>query len=126
MGSLLSLRSVTHLPLSLQLTTWQLAQRTIGATFTEFVTNLYMPEELLRNRNKHEKKIYEHEPKRASGSGKVEEFRSFLLKLFTQDAEEAERFHEAVSTNSSSAVRTYLNKCSNREVKEWLSYYLKK
>jgi hypothetical protein len=103
-----------------------LAWRTIGRTFEDFVANLYMPEELLRNRNKHEKKVYADEPSRPAGTGRVEEFRSFLSDLFKQNPEEAKRFHRAVSENSSVAVRKYMFECENEEVKEWLSYYLKK
>lgn len=103
-----------------------LAWRTIGKAFEEFVSNLYMPEELLRNRNKHEKKVYEYEPSRPPGTGKVEEFRTFLLKLFKKNPDEARRFHCAVSENSSAAIRKYLFECENEEVKAWLNYYLKK
>jgi hypothetical protein len=102
-----------------------LAWRTIGETFEEFVTNLYMPEELLRNRNRHEKKVYEYEPSRPPGTGKVEDFRAFLRTLFKENPEEARRFHGAVAENSHTAVRKYLFECENHEVKKWLNYYLK-
>ena len=58
-----------------------LARRTIGESFEEFLANLYMPEELLRNRNKHELRVYEHEPRRQPGTGLVEGFRQVILGL---------------------------------------------
>jgi hypothetical protein len=103
-----------------------LAWRTIGETFEEFIVNLYMPEELLRNRNKHERRVYEYEPKRPPGTGKVEGFRTFILRLFKEQPEEAARFHNAVSANTTSSIREYYNKCTNKEVKEWLKLYMKK
>ena len=69
--------------------TSSLARRTIGSTFQEFVTNLYMPEELLRNRNKHEKKVYPFEQKRKQGTGLVGEFRDFISDLL---AKQGQRF----------------------------------
>ena len=107
-------------------TTPDLAHRTIGESFEEFVANLYMPEMLLRNRNKHEKRIYEHEPKRRSGSGKVEEFRDFILRLLRRQNRSFQEFHEAVSQNSRSAVREYLKRCKNKEMRKWLKLYLKR
>jgi hypothetical protein len=103
-----------------------LARRTIGKSFKEFISNLYMPEELLRNRNRHERKVYEGEPERDAGTGMVEEFRAFFRKLFRENKEEAEKFHAAVCENSSTVVRQYLFQCENEEVKKWLDYYLKK
>lgn len=103
-----------------------LAWRTIGKNYKEFIANLYMPEELLRNRNKHEKKIYKSEPERPAGTGLVEEFRSFLRRIFRDNPDEAQRFHNAVGENSSAAVRTYLHEYENEEVRKWLKYYLKK
>lgn len=102
-----------------------LAWRTIGKNYKEFIANLYMPEELLRNRNKHERKVYKNEPKRPAGTGLVEEFRSFLWRLFQDNPDEAQRFHSAVGENSSAAVRKYLRECKNEEVRVWLNYYLK-
>jgi hypothetical protein len=103
-----------------------LARRTIGATFEEFVANLYMPEELLRNRNKYEKKVYPHEPKRKKpGNGKVEGFRRFVLKLLRKQGERFRTFHAVVSANSVSPVKEYLDKGTDRELKKWLRLYLK-
>ena len=56
------------------------ARRIIGHSYEEFIENLYMPEILLRNRNKFEKKIYSFEPTRRPGNGKIEEFRKFIRK----------------------------------------------
>ena len=103
-----------------------LAWRTIGETFVDFIVNLYMPEELLRNRNKHERRVYEYEPKRPPGTGKVEEFRAFILRLFKEQPEEATRFHNAVSANTISSIQEYYDRCINKEVKEWLKIYMKK
>jgi len=58
-----------------------LARRAIGESFEEFLANLYMPEELLRNRNKHERRVYDYEPTREPGTGLVERFRQFILHL---------------------------------------------
>jgi len=104
----------------------ELAWRTIGETYKEFIANLHMPEELLRNRNKHEKRVWRHEPKRPPGTGKVEKFRKFILHLLKSQNEEAIEFHNAVSPNTIKAIRDYLYKCKNKEVKEWLELYLKK
>lgn len=101
----------------------ELAWRTIGETYEEFIANLYMPEELLRNRNKHEKRVWRHEPKRPPGTGKVEKFRKFILRLLKSKTEEAIEFHNAVSPNTIKAIRDYLYKCKNKEVKEWLELY---
>ena len=60
-------------------TTPALARRAIGQNYEEFLTNLYMPEMLLRYRNKHERKVYPDEPGREPGTGLVEEFREFIL-----------------------------------------------
>lgn len=101
-----------------------LAWRTIGRNYDEFIANLHMPEELLRNRNKHEEEVYKEEPDRPAGTGLVEEFRTFFWTLSNDDPEEAKKFRDAVGKNSSSAIRTYLLKCKNEEVKKWLGYYL--
>jgi len=42
-----------------------LALRTIGENFRRILSNLYMPEELLRNRNRYERRVYKHEPSRS-------------------------------------------------------------
>lgn len=104
----------------------ELARRTIGKSYKEFIANLYMPEELLRNRNQHEKRVYKHEPKRPPGTGKVEKFRKFILRLLGSRTKTASEFHNAVSQNTTKSVRDYFQKCKNREVKKWLKLYLKK
>jgi len=54
-----------------------LALRAIGETYEEFITNMYMPEELLRNRDKYEARIYPNKPDRTQelvmlrGSGSI-------------------------------------------------------
>jgi len=103
-----------------------LALRAIGETFEEFLANLYMPEELLRNRNKHERHVSEHEPKRQPGTGKVEEFREFVLKLLRKQDSRFRFFHEAVTQNSVAAARGALRTSPDEEVKKWLKWYLKK
>ena len=105
-------------------TTPTLAWRTIGNTFEDFITNLYMPEELLRNRNKHEKRVYKkgQEP----GTGRVEAFRKFILKLLKQQDQRFAFFHNAVSDNFTQTARDYINKCKDKEMKKWLTLYLRK
>ena len=99
-----------------------LAWRTIGKDFEEFVSNLYMPEELLRNRNKHERKLFHENTEK--GTGKIEEFRSFLLRLIKNNNDEFKYFHEAVSTNSKVEIRKALEKCPHEKLKPWLELYL--
>lgn len=101
-----------------------LAWRTIGKTFEEFLANLYMPEELLRNRNKHEKKVYPYEPRREPGTGKVEGFRSFILRLLTNQDEKFHQFHKIVSDNSVATIRKALPRIKDRRMKEWLELYV--
>ena len=103
--------------------TSSLARRTIGDTFQEFVANLYMPEELLRNRNKHEKRVYPFEQKRKQGTGLVEEFRGFVSDLLAQQDKRFLVFHNAVSPNSVQVVRKYLESTKDRELKTWLKLY---
>lgn len=100
-----------------------LARRTIGDTFQEFLANLYMPEELLRNRNKHERQVYEYEPKRKPGTGKVEEFRAFILGLLREGGERFQQFHGAVSPNSARAIQSALRDTKDPEIKTWLKWY---
>jgi hypothetical protein len=103
-----------------------LAWRTVGATFDEFLANLYMPEELLRNRNCHERRVYEHEPERKPGTGKVEEFRGFVLALLEEGGERFRRFHNAVCANSAQAVRASLKEIRDPEIRRWLKWYTKR
>lgn len=103
-----------------------LAHRTIGSTFEEFVENLYMPEELLRNRNKHEKRVYKYEPARAPGSGKVEEFRNFMRTLLDTRDERFLIFHKIVSPNTVAAVREGMDRTRDKELRKWLRLYLKR
>jgi len=102
-----------------------LAWRTIGETYDEFLANLYMPEELLRNRNKHEKRVYSHEPKRPPGSGKVEEFRRFILGLLKKNDDRFRQFHDAVHGNSVEQVRMAMRLCKDGGILQWLQLYLK-
>ena len=104
-----------------------LAWRTIGHTFEEFVTNLYMPEEFLRNRNKHEKKVYPFNTSQIPGTGLLEEFRAFLLDLLSdQDSDKFRYFHQAVTQNSLPVVTKAINSTNDKELKQWLNYYLTK
>ena len=107
-------------------TTPTLALRTLGKNFEEFVLNLYMPEELLRNRNKHERKVYKYEPRRRKGSGKVEEFRSFMRSLLRRQDARFLLFHRAVSPNSVVDIRSALEDCKDKEMRKWLKLYLVK
>lgn len=103
-----------------------LALRTIGESFDDFVANLYMPEELLRNRNKHEKKVYADEPKRRQGTGYVEGFRDFVLGLLEEQREDFHLFHEAVTDNRMASIRAGIDATSSKEIKRWLRWYLKR
>lgn len=102
-----------------------LARRAIGETYIEFITNMYMPEELLRNRDRHEKRIYDNKPNREPGTGKVEEFREFILRLLKKQDESFFEFHDAVSPCSKEAVKQAFKTVKNEEVKQWLEWYLK-
>lgn len=99
--------------------------RAIGKDYEEFIANLYMPEELLRNRNKYEEKIYPFEPERPSGTGDVERFREFILRLLNKQNGGFMEFHAAVSPGSKEAVKQALNTCKDNEVRKWLEWYLK-
>jgi hypothetical protein len=103
-----------------------LARRTLGHSFEEFVANLYMPEELLRNRNRHEKKVHPGEPRRKAGSGKVEEFREFMIGLLRTQDERFWSFHDAVIQNLAKAIRECLGDTTDHELRKWLRLYLKK
>lgn len=87
------------------------------------MANLYMPEELLRNRNKHEKKVYPFEQKRRQGSGLVEEFREFITDLLSQQDKRFLSFHNAVSPNSARVARNHMTHIKDRELKRWLKLY---
>lgn len=102
-----------------------LALRAIGKNYEEFIANLYMPEELLRNRNKHERTLYDHDPNRTPGTGKVEEFRDFMLELLSRQDDEFFEFHDAVSPCSKEAVKQAFKTCKSKKVKQWLEEYLK-
>lgn len=102
-----------------------LALRAFGETYEEFIANLYMPEELLRNRNKYEARIYANDLDRTPGTGEVEEFRKFTLRLLRDKNEAFFEFHDAVSPCSKEAVRASLKTCKNDEVRKWLGWYLK-
>ena len=101
-----------------------LARRTIGDTYEEFLANLYMPEELLRNRNRHERKVYAFEPARTPGSGAVEEFRLFITKLLRANDSRFQFFHDAVSRNSKEHIRAALTACKDKELTKWLQTYI--
>jgi hypothetical protein len=102
-----------------------LAMRAFGETYEEFIANLYMPEELLRNRSKYEARVYAYDPNRPPGTGDVEKFREFILRLLNDKGEAFFEFHEAVSPCSKEAAREALKICKNDEVRKWLAWYLK-
>lgn len=103
-----------------------LARRTIGETYEQFVINLYMPEVLLRNRNTHERRVYDHEPARPSGSGEVEAFREFMLRLLEDGGDRLREFHGVVTQNSTRATREYLGTNPDKEIRKWLQLYLQR
>lgn len=100
-----------------------LALRAIGKDYEEFIANLYMPEELLRNRDKHERTRYANKPDREPGTGLVEDFREFILQLFAARDERFFEFHEAVSPCTKEAIKTALKTCKDEEVRKWLEMY---
>lgn len=115
------MKGVAHGSIS---TTSSLAWRTIGKTFREFIENLYMPEELLRNRNRHEKKVYPYEPEREPGSGMIEQYRDFLQNIMGECGDRFMRFHNAVSPNTTEAIRREIERTNDKEMTEWLKLYL--
>lgn len=102
-----------------------LALRAVGETYEEFIANLYMPEELLRNRDKYEARVYKNKPEREPGTGDVEKFREFILRLLHKQDEAFFEFHNAVSQCSKKATKQALQSCKDPEVREWLMWYLK-
>ena len=101
------------------------ARRAIGESYEEFLANLYMPEELLRNRNRYEEKLYPEEPPRPPGTGDVERFREFIMRLLKKQDAVFKEFHDAVAPCSKEAIKKALPQCTDAEVKEWLQWYLK-
>jgi len=102
-----------------------LALRAVGETYEEFITNLYMPEELLRNRDKYEARIYPNNSGREPGTGDTEKFREFILRLLSKQDKAFFEFHDAVSPCSKEAAKQAIKACINEEVRGWLMWYLK-
>ncbi|NLH47247.1 MAG: hypothetical protein GX444_01445 [Myxococcales bacterium] len=103
-----------------------LAYRVVGHNFEEFLVNLYAPKELLRHRNRHERRVYPEEPHRPPGTGLMEEFREFILGLLRKQDRRFRAFHAAVSPNKVDAVRETLREPVDDEVRNWLELYLKR
>lgn len=101
-----------------------LALRAFGETYEEFIANLYMPEELLRNRNKYEERLYACDTKRKPGTGEVEGFRTFILNRLRAQDDAFFEFHDAVAPCTADSVRQALKTCDNEEVRRWLAWYL--
>jgi hypothetical protein len=99
-----------------------LARRTVGRTFREFLANLYMPEELLRNRDRHERRRYNGTEE--AGTGLVESFRDFFRRVWKGSRKRLLFFHNAVSSNSASDVRRAISESDDSEVVFWLKQYL--
>jgi hypothetical protein len=103
------------------------ALRAIGESYKEYIANLYMPEEMLRNRNKYEARIYPNDPNREPGTGELEEFREeFIYKKIAKPDDSFREFHRIVTKNSMLDVRKGISKTKDPEVKHWLEYYLRK
>jgi hypothetical protein len=83
-----------------------------------------MPEELLRFRNKYEKRIYDSEPQRESGSGEIEDFHIFISKLFENNGTEFIKFHNVISRNSKEETKKFAENCEDKDMKRWLNFYL--
>jgi hypothetical protein len=107
-------------------TTPSLAKRAVGETYEEFLMNLYMPETLLRYRNKYEKKIYPDEPKRKPGDGTIEEFRKFIWPLLKNPTKEFLEFHKVICQYNMDVIKKYNLECTNKIFKKWLKWYCKK
>lgn len=106
-------------------TTPSLARRAMGRNFEEFLTNLYMPEHMLRYRNKYEYTIADGEPERVRGNGDIEEFRKFLLGLLSKQDERFYIFHDTVSQSLKTAVKKSIELIDkDKEMVRWLTKYL--
>lgn len=104
-----------------------LAWRTVGHSFEDFISNLYMPEELLRQRNRHERRIYEFNDSQTEGTGLIEEFREFLFDLLSkQDSDRFIFFHGAITKNSIPTINHALENTKDKELQKWLKLYLVK
>ena len=103
-----------------------LARRALGETYREFIMNLYTPEEILRNRDDNEIRVYRNDNERKPGSGRLEAFRKFLGNLMERDKGKFREFHQAVSSNSMDSIRALLKTCNDDEVEGWLRVYLKR
>ena len=101
----------------------KLARRTVGHSFREFLLNLYMPEEMLRNRSRYEKTIHDGEPEREAGTGQLEGFRDYMWGLLEEQGQRFRFFHEAVSPNRVRHARNQLDECRDQEMREWLGLY---
>jgi len=108
-----------------------LARRAIGKNFEEFIVNLYMPEEFLRNRDAHEKKKYEYHKrtvreKSKKPTGNIEKFRKFMLKLLNKQGAKFQIFHNAVTPNTRKSAREAALTTKDKEIIKWLDWYIKK
>lgn len=101
-----------------------LARRAVGRTFEEFVTNLYMPEEMLRNRDRYERTLYPDEKPRSPGNGEIEEFREFILSLLRSKSDLFYLFHDTVTTNRKQDIREAITHTKNPELLRWFKRYL--
>lgn len=101
-----------------------LALRAFGESYEEYLCNLYMPEELLRNRNKYERRVYPSDPDRVPGTGDVERFREFMMGLLKTQGDAFFEIHKAVAPCTAEAIKEALKTCNNDEVREWLPWYL--
>jgi hypothetical protein len=100
----------------------ELALRAVGEDFHTFVMNLYMPEELIRNRDKHEANSL-HRRGCRPGTGKIEQFREFMSGLLSEQGGRFARFHNAVTPNSLAEVRKAIAVCNDEEMRRWLELY---
>lgn len=121
--SLEVIKGATHGAIS---PTPSLARRAIGHSFTEFVANLYMPEMLLRNRNKHEEEVFDNDPSRTPGTGLVEEFRAFILGLLKKQNKRFYVFHNAVAPGTNQSIKDAIAVVEDKEMVRWLKTYIKR
>ena len=113
------MKGATHGAVS---TTPELAWRTFGHNYEEFVVLLNFPEVLLRERVKHEKKSYSYNPAK-SGSGEFEKFYK-TIKEFLLDNQNHKNFFKLIHMNSRKMINDS-NLLINLKYADSLQWYLK-
>jgi len=73
--------------------------------------------------NKHEEKKYKQDPNRVNATGKIEEFRAFIIGLLKKQNKRFHYLHDAVSPNSVVVIREYIKRSNDKEITKWLKLY---